>query len=357
MQSADRYLEIEVAGTPREMGRQIGEAAREQIRGFNQIAMERVNRTVKIGRDAALAVARESIPFAEAYAPDMIEEIRGTAETSGVSLDELMLLQVRNQLKDDSGCTSLSIGRPLCQQRILAQNWDADPALDPFTIVLTRRPTGKPALMNITQAGLIAYIGFNSAGIGVCANTLPAPSRRSGVPHYFIVRAIYETNSLTAAMNAVRRADRAIPANIMMTTPEGPANLEVTLDAVCLLDGEETGIVTHANHCLHPDLVVINQSFPELIQSHSRQSRIDRLMKGAKSPAAAASREQLVHEIQQSLSDHDGYPRSICRHVNDDQPVGFWQTVFSVIIEPEQQQMHITRGTPCSHPYEKYVLK
>lgn len=357
MPSAHRYIEIEVSGAPREMGRQLGEAAGEQIRGFCEIALERVNRTVKIRRESALAVARESIPFAEQYAPEMVEELRGTAEAARVSLDELMLLQVRNQLKDDSGCTSLSLGQPYCHRKILAQNWDADPALDPFTIVLTRRPEGKPALMNITQAGLIAYIGFNSAGIGVCANTLPAPSRRAGVPHYFIVRSIYEANSLDGALTAVRRAERAIPANIMMTTPQGPANLEVTLDSVCLLDGDGSGIVTHANHCLHPDLVAINQSFPELIQSYSRQSRIDRLMTGERSAVAMTDDASIVDEIKRSLSDHDGYPRSICRHVNDDQPVGFWQTVFSVIIEPESQRMQITRGTPCDHPYETYVLK
>ncbi len=374
MDSPHRYTEIDVAGTPRELGRQLGEAAGEQIRGFCAIAMERVNRTVAITRDAALSVARSSIPIAERYAPDMVDELRGTAEAALVSLEELMLLQVRNQLKPaDAGCTSFSIGQPLRNERIVAQNWDADPALDEFTIVLTRRPVGKPAFMTITQAGLIAYIGFNSAGIGVCANTLPAPSRRLGVPHYFLLRGIYEASSLTEAIDAVNRAERAIPANIMMTTPQGPANLEVTLDAVHVLTGEGSGLVTHTNHCRHPDLVAINDSFPELIQSHSRQARIDRLLapisNGDRCASAggvrqivsldqsAPTHEATVQGLQSALRDHENYPRSICRHVNDDHPTGFWQTVFSVIIEPERNQMQITRGTPCSHPYETYRMK
>lgn len=374
MGSPDRYTEIDVAGTPRELGRQLGEAAGEQIRGFCAIAMERVNRTVAMTREAALDVARSSIPIAERYAPDFVDEMRGTAEAARVSLEELMLLQVRNQLKPaDAGCTSFSIGQPLRSERIVAQNWDADPALDEFTIVLTRRPVDKPAFMTITQAGLIAYIGFNSAGIGVCANTLPAPSRRLGVPHYFLLRGIYEASSLSEAVDAVQRAERAIPANIMMTTPQGPANLEVTLDAVHVLTGEGTGLVTHTNHCRHPDLVAINDSFPELIQSHSRQARIDRLLASISNDVQCDSvggsqqidstgqspptHEATVQELQAALRDHDNYPRSICRHVNDDQPTGFWQTVFSVIIEPERNQMQITRGTPCSHPFETYRMK
>ena len=380
MGSPHRYTEIDVAGTPRELGRQLGEAAGDQIRGFCSIAMERVNKTVAITREAALDVALSSIPIAERYAPDMIEEMRGTAEAARVSLEELMLLQVRNQLKPvDAGCTSFTIGQPLRSERIVAQNWDADPALDEFTIVLTRRPVGKPAFMTITQAGLIAYIGFNSEGVGICANTLPAPSRRLGVPHYFLLRGIYEACSLIGAIDAVNRGGRAIPANIMMTTPQGPANLEVTLDAVHVLTGDGCGLVTHTNHCRHPDLVAINDSFPELIQSHARQARIDRLLasllNGNGCDSAGATRhintsgqslatksltpthEATVLELQSALRDHDNYPRSICRHVNDDQPTGFWQTVFSVIIEPERSQMQITRGTPCSHQYETYRMK
>jgi isopenicillin-N N-acyltransferase like protein len=348
-----RYREIVAAGPPREMGRQIGEAAREEIRGFCAVAVERVNKTVRISRETALAVARECIPFAETYNPDWVEELRGTAEAAGVSLDDLMLLQVRNQLQAeaDAGCTSLSLGRPLRVGRIVAQNWDNDPALDPFTVVLTRRPLGQPAFTTVTQAGLIAYIGFNEAGLGLCLNTLPAPSRRLGTPHYFTVRGIYASDSLEGAVEAVRRAERAIPANIMLTTPQGPADLEVTLDAVHVLRDEGLGRLTHTNHCRHPDLTPINETFPELIQSRSRQRRIDQLLDDHSGASLA------VRDVERLLRDHDGYPRSICRHANDDPLTGFWQTVFSVIIEPEARQMHIARGVPCRRQYETYGMK
>jgi hypothetical protein len=37
-------------------------------------------------------------------------------------------------------------------------------------------------------------------------------------------------------------------------------------------------------------------------------------------------------------------------------PTGFWETVFSVIIEPAERRMQIGRGTPCEHPYETYQM-
>lgn len=347
-----RYREIVVSGSRREMGRQLGEAARDEIRGFAEIALERVNKTVPISRERAMSIAARSTEFARGYSPEMLEELYGMAESSHVPFEELMLLQVRNQLRPDAdaGCTSLSLASPAIAAKgaIVAQNWDNDPDLDPFTIVLTRKPSGKPALMNLTQAGLIAYIGFNDAGIALCLNTLPAPSREVGVPHYFTVRGIYESDSLDGAVGAVRRAERAIPANIMLATPQGPADLEVTLDDVHVLAGEQ-GRLTHANHCKHPDLLAVNDEFPQLIESYPRQQRIDKLLSAAGAPLG-------LEAAKTALQDHEGHPRSICRHANDDPQTGYWQTVFSVIIEPDQQRMHVSRGTPCDHSYETYEL-
>ena len=349
MNKPTRYREIEVSGPPRELGRQIGEAAREETRGFCEIALERVNKTVRISRERAIDVARRSLTFAESYRPDLIEELRGTAEAAGVSLDDLMLLQVRNQFlpEKEGACTSLAVQASSSAKSVVAQTWDNDPALDDFTVILKRRPQGKPATLCCTQAGLISYMGLSETGIGACVNTLPAPSRPVGVPHYFILREIYEARSLEQAVDSVRRAERAIPANIMLATPDGPADLEVTIENVRVLRPEGGRSICHTNHCLHPELAPINDRFPELIQSRARKRRIDTLV---------SSTEGSIDELKAILTDHEDYPTSICRHANEDPVLGFWETVFAVIIEPGEQRMHVTRGTPCNHPFETYTL-
>ncbi len=346
-----RYREVHVSGSPREMGRQIGDAVGEQVRGFCQQALEHVNRTVAVTSELADAVVRDSLSAAEQYSPEMVQELRGVAEASGVTLEQVMLLQVRNQFTEgmDHACTALSLAPRATRSgsALVAQNWDNDPALDEFTIVLTRRPTGKPAIMNVTQAGLISYLGFNAAGIGVCVNTLPAPSRPAGVPHYFTLRGVYEATCLEDAVAAVHRARRAIPANMMMATPQGPANLEITIDDVHVL--RDSQALTHTNHCLHPELHAVNDQFPELIESHPRKRRIDALLLDAGEMLS-------LEQVKAVLSDHQDFPRSICRHPNDDPRFGFMTSVFSIIIDVEQRAMHVTRGNPCSQPYETYQL-
>ncbi|QDU10007.1 C45 family autoproteolytic acyltransferase/hydolase [Gimesia aquarii] len=351
MSDETRYREIEISGTPREMGRQLGEAACEEVRAFCAIALERLNKTVQVSYEKAKSISESCIPLAESYSQDSVEELRGVAEAVGLPLWELMLLQIRNQFTADSdaGCTALSLPANSERGMVVAQNWDSDPALDPFTVVLTRRPIGKPALMNVTQAGLIAYIGFNEAGIGACVNTLPAPSRPLGVPHYFTLRGLYEAKSLDEAANAIQRANRAIPVNIMLATPEGPADIEASIENVYVLHPDETSWITHTNHCLHPEICEYNEQFPELIESHPRKARIDTLLN-------SSANGMNIDEIKVALSDHEGHPRSICRHVNHDEGTGFWQTVFSAIIEPEQNRMHVSRGTPCDSAYETYQL-
>ncbi|MFP6619830.1 MAG: C45 family peptidase [Pirellulaceae bacterium] len=349
--SSSRYPELVVSGSPREMGQQLGEAAGEEIRGFVEVALGSVQKTVRISRPRAMEIVQQSLVLAQQYDDQVVEELRGISETTGITLEDLMLLQVRNQLRDEpeGACTSFSVAAGITREgrALVGQNWDNNPELDPFTMVVTRRPVDEPAMMCVTQVGLVAYIGLNDAGLGVCLNTLPAPSRDVGVPHYFTLRGLYKSRSLASAVEAIDRAQRAIPANIMLATPEGPANLEVTCEQVFVLRDSER--LTHTNHCLHPELLPVNNEFPELIESGPRKNRIDRLFQQAEgSPGVAA--------MKRFLSDHDGYPRSICRHPNDHPEHGYWTTVFSVVVDAEAGQLHVSRGNPCETEFELYQL-
>ena len=349
--SSNRYPELVVRGTPREMGCQIGESTRGQVQQFCEIALERLNKAAHVSEQRARAVTEGSLAKARDYAPDLVEELQGVADGANVSLEQVMFLQVRNHFPpEDSGCTSVSWENVADVGPVVAQNWDNDPELDPLTVVLTRRPKDKPATLNLTQAGLIAYIGCNDQGIGACLNTLPAPQREIGVPHYFTLRRIYESASLDEAYEAVNSADRAIPANINLATPQGPADLEVTIDDVHILKQSPGKGLCHTNHCMHSALQPINNDFPELIQSGPRLDRIETL-------SSLAGDGMRLQDVQEMLRDHDGYPQSICRHLNDDPQTGWWQTVFSVIVAPAELSLYVTRGTPCDHPFERYPLQ
>ncbi len=83
-----------------------------------------------------------------------------------------------------------------------------------------------------------------------------------------------------------------------------------------------------------------------MIQSRPRQARAEALL----------SRSRCREAAEQILADHEGHPRSICRHSNDDPVHGFWEKVFSVLMEPEKGLMWVSRGNPCSRHFEYYQL-
>ena len=352
-----RFPVLEVSGTPREMGRQLGEAMRDELRGLIEIIVERINKG-RPGRlaftyEQGLEVAAASVAPAEAYAPHLVEELRGVAEAGGVSLEQVMLINVRNQIATalEGACTSVAVeaGASSTGTGMVAQNWDNDPAADPFSLVLTRRPDNGPAHLNFTQPGVIGYMGLNEPGIGICVNTLPAPALGRGVPWYFQLRSIYEESGLDGAVAQVARADLAISINAAMMTPEGAADIEATASDLRVLRANERGTLVHTNHCVHADLVPINDDFPELIESGPRLRRSEALLAKMDSPVS-------LDDLKRLLSDHDGFPRSICRHPNDDPETGFWRSVVSMILEPSEGRMHLSRGNPCERPFEVYAL-
>jgi isopenicillin-N N-acyltransferase-like protein len=354
-----RFREIEVWGMPREMGRQLGEAAREEVRTYVDLLVERSNlgRKSRLTPEAALAVAAEAIAYAERYLPDAMDELRGIAEGAGVPVEQVMLINVRNQfgaVAPPEGCTAVLI-EPRASATgagIVAQNWDNDPATDAFSVVLTRRPTGKPALMTFTRPGEVAYLGLSSAGIGIALNAMPGAQRRAGVPWYFILRAMVEAASLEAAVQEVERAERSIPANAVVITADGGADIEVMIDAVRVLQPDARGTLIHTNHCVHPDLVSVNDRYGAVIygQSFPRKVRAEQILGCESGPVT-------LDEIKRLLSDHEGYPTSICRHPNDDPAIGWQRSVVSVILEPAAGRMHLSRGNPCENPYEVYELR
>ena len=64
-----------------------------------------------------------------------------------------------------------------------------------------------------------------------------------------------------------------------------------------------------------------------------------------------------MDNVKSILSDHDGFPTSICRHQNSDKFTGWQKSVISIIMLPELGQLHISAGNPCENEYEVYLLK
>ena len=105
-----------------------------------------------------------------------------------------------------------------------------------------------PAVLTLTEAGLLAKIGFNEAGIGLVTNFLLSDRRRFGMPIHVTRRKVLATRSLEAAIAAITDVERAHSANYLLGSADGRAvNVEAWPEATALLEPED-GVLAHANH-------------------------------------------------------------------------------------------------------------
>jgi isopenicillin-N N-acyltransferase-like protein len=359
-----RFPELTVSGTPNAMGRQIGEHFRPQVVELSELVLERFNKGSdrKISWAQAENVARDSFDQVGRYFPGPLDELQGTADAAGVPVERLMMLNARNMLSEAlrvprgaDGCTSIMVSAASSKSGVgfAGQNWDNDPAMGPLSVVITRKSAGKATFTSWMQPGLVAYMGFNSAGIGICMNALNGPTDPGGVPWYFLVRAMLESNTVEEAVRAVESTPRSITANAAMITDEGPLNLEITPGEVQAIKADSDGMLVHTNHCVHSSLISNNDTYPERIygQSFQRKDRGRDLL-----DERAVNGRASIDDARAILSDHDGFPTSICRHPNDDPATGWQRSVISIILEPGERRMHVSNGNPCENEYDTYLM-
>ena len=202
------FPELEAAGRPGDIGLAQRKAFAAKINDNLDFYIEWLSGSGGTSRERLLEPAGSFAPVLEVHFPDMLEEIDGVARGSGLSLDEILLINARTDIlaiveaevamRKIPACTALAIegGDDHPTTIALCQNWDWDPLLADAPVVLrSPQPTDYgPALVTLVEAGMIGKIGFNQHRLGVCLNFLSHradgwPGDR-GVPIHCLLRAV-----------------------------------------------------------------------------------------------------------------------------------------------------------------------
>src|SRR4051812_9581077 len=98
------YPLFSARGAHRELGRQHGEQAREQVRGF----LDYLAHLLRLSREQLHFRSLGFLPLFEEYCPHLVDEIRGLAEGAGIPLAEALAVQIRGELGavQDEACTT-----------------------------------------------------------------------------------------------------------------------------------------------------------------------------------------------------------------------------------------------------------
>ncbi len=336
---------------PKQRGRAYGEAARERIKTilaayreiFHRITGETWQETVVRGAPFILK--------AKAFAPDLVEEIQGIAEGADRAFEDIFLLNARSEILFNpqvlaQECTTIAALPEVTKNgdTLLAQNWDWYKEVINCQVILKIGPReGKPALVTFTEAGQLAKIGMNAAGIGLVVNNLTSDQPRTGVPWIFLTRRILEASHLAQALGYVLNTTRAHSINFLIGFADGEAvNLETSPVEEHVL-WAENGICVHTNHYLKQgqkfrDLKPLRDPYP------STYLRFRRARKGLTDLKGDID----VQGIQNILKDHMDKPFSVCTHRNPAiEPMQQIVTCLSIVMNLSRRQIHYTLGNPC----------
>jgi Acyl-coenzyme A:6-aminopenicillanic acid acyl-transferase. len=364
---------VRVQGPPAECGVGYGTVARELIEANLDFYLRRFRD--EAGLDAA-AVRAAGAAFREATArhhPRVAEQLDGVAEGAGVRGEEIYALNARTELlyghRSDSGasaateaetggCTSVGVlgTHTASGHLLLGQNWDWHPDQRSVMLLLATRDERGLTVLTLTEAGMLAKTGLNSAGVGVCVNMLgcdrdglPADGAAPGVPYHVLLRAALEGDCLAEALKAACRGTRNSSVNLLLgQAAEGGGelvDLELVPGDVGWLHPVD-GLLTHANH-LESGLPVYDTVKDRGGSSLFRSARARRLLTARLGTGALTE-----GDLAALFRDHGSWPQSICRHVDDRcPPAERAETLYSVLLDLDDRRLGIAAGPPCEHRY------
>lgn len=339
------------AETPFERGLQYGEQAKDKIRAGIKDYRELFAMTGNKSWEQIKEYAMSYIPLIEETMPELLMEAKGIAAGAGVEIGELMVLNCRYEITkfpDDNECTTCAILPEAAEggKTLLIKNWDYRAGIiDNIVILHIQEPDGT-RIIGLTEAGQLIREGFNSHGVGLCNNSLQSilDSSGIGIPVTFLRRKVFTCKSFEEAKNLLLNAKRSVSNNMLLAAKEGRA-----VDIEAYPDGGDTiepvdGIVTHANH------FVVNPGLNAL-ESSPRGERLRELLMEKHGSIT-------IDYIKKCMSDHENYPKAICRHPSDiELPLSLrGVTVAGLIADFDEEVIHICAGPPCEGEFIEYKL-
>ena len=360
-QSAPAPPVLRLEGDPRDRGLAYGKHAAEQI---HRTRMSYEALFLKHAKWSWSEVRHESEAFLrpiEAFRADLLQELQGIADGSGLDLLDVLAMNLRTEILFGARvrsagaalppvleCTSFAQGPAVAEGPIVGQNWDWLTFATETLVILEVYPSEGIPWMTVVEAGLLAKVGMNAAGLVVATNALASSADlgRPGVPYHLVLRSLFDCSSANEARTALAQIDRASSANYLLADASGAIHNGESApggadDITWLSTGGKSPFI-HTNHFqADPPGRPAREDIGVSLMSDST-SRLDRAQ------ALAQHRASDLAGWKTLLSDHDGHPSSICCHPNPDSaPVDQWTTVTSVIFEPRAARAHISIGNPC----------
>ncbi len=348
---------VEISGRPFERGKEYGTELKDRIGGFVEYLLDEFSKE-DVSQEEILNHTKKYLPFIEEYSTEIYEEMRGIAEGSGRSQEEIALISLHEERSTFSTlggeCTTFAATGEATVDggTYMGQTWDITPKLctnaNPFLLKVNRDEG--PDFLSYTYPGMMAGAGLNEAGIGLSWNSVPRLDIDYGVPTYVIIERVLQQDKIGDALSAVLSADRAGCFNFVISGKSEIYSIEATSNGAEIIYSRKT--IGHANHYVTEKFRYeqdINKAGGRASASSIiRHNRINRLL---------GENEGEIDErvLMDMTKDHVNFPQSICRHpepVPEDEQ-GYYSCA-TWVMDNTNGRWWIARGPACEHGFVEY---
>ncbi|MAW06978.1 MAG: hypothetical protein CME61_01710 [Halobacteriovoraceae bacterium] len=324
-----------------------GETFREEIRELADIRRELLFFKNPRIKSSVKELALQQFLISQDFSPEITKELEGISNGSGVSLENIVLLNNYTDFRDislpDEGCSTIQyVGE---KETIAGQTWDMHKSAKQYVCLINIEQTGEiPAQVLFSLVGCVGMMGYNAHNLMVGVNNLNTTNANASLIWPILIREALKSKNYPDLKKMVKEAPVTSGHNYLVSSPSEGSHLEVTptsSEEVSRID-KDCKYIFHTNHCI--GLETKKQEVPKSINS-TTQERYN-ILEAYKDKSLDFSSGLRI------LKGHENYPKSICSHfeANTQDPS---TTCGGALGSFQENIFHFWRG--CEKYDENYI--
>jgi isopenicillin-N N-acyltransferase like protein len=356
---------VTFSGSGYELGMQHGQFFKKEIAEIVQKWKESTKAQLQRDPDEVL---KEFFAYAhfegsiKKWTPELYEEVRGIADGSGQSLEQIMVFNLLDEFwvylnnLENHHCSNIGVPSVNGSVSYIAQNMDIESYTDGYqTLIRIKATADRPEQLVLSHPGLIALNGMNSSGVGMVMNTImQLNASSSGLPVAFVVRKVLAMTDRDEIIQFITSVNHASGQNYIVGVRGEVFNFEASANKVVRFDpGNKNQTVYHTNHpIVNDDVKPWFAQFDPKDLADSIASTSNSYIRLAALTTRVADTDAVTDDhIKEALRSKDDANNPVCRTIDPNKNgFTFASVVMTLTGEPFLQ---ITAGPPSESEYLK----
>lgn len=295
------------------------------------------------------AFVKKNVGFMEKEHSNLIEEMRGIADGSGINFKDIVTLNIpayfmTKYLSQECSMVMARGKATIDGCTYLAKNRDMSTHIEQ-AVIKREAPDGN-SIIEVNGAGTVTYpaCGMNSHGLAVATTGFWSKYAQPNLDevdaaHIFVnIRLLLENcNTAKEVLEYLKTSPRMNGLNIIAADRADAFVIETTRDQMHVEEDSGEGVLYRSNHYMLPQNRHLNPDPQEYQSTYKRAERIGEMLKECYGRVR-------FQDILRIMSDHQNGINSICRHPKGDVLA---DTVSTSIIVLEDGEVWTSIGNPC----------